>query len=206
MKEIKTGIYQIRNTVNGKRYIGSAINIYNRWATHKKFLNKGRHHNTPLQRAWDKYGKDAFVFELIEDCEKSRLINREQYYFDVRKPEYNISPTAGSCLGIKFTDEHRQKLRLAKLGCVLSEEHKENISKGLNASDSFRTFNKKPKSAKTKKKISETLKGRKLPLETRIKMSAGQMGRKAWNKGKKISLETRLKIKMSWIRRKNNVS
>lgn len=92
------------------------------------------------------------------------------------------------------------------MASVLSEEHKENISKGLNASDSFRTFNKKPKSAKTKKKISETLKGRKLPLETRIKMSAGQMGRKAWNKGKKISLETRLKIKMSWIRRKNNVS
>lgn len=45
------GIYQIRNIVNGKVYIGSAVNIERRWGMHKNRLKAGQHRNIHLQRA-----------------------------------------------------------------------------------------------------------------------------------------------------------
>ncbi len=40
---MKAGIYQIRNSQNGKLYIGSAVNVRNRWVEHRKLLRKGAH-------------------------------------------------------------------------------------------------------------------------------------------------------------------
>lgn len=49
------GIYKITNLVNGKMYIGESRNCFSRWQSHKRELKKGRHSNTHLQRAWNKY-------------------------------------------------------------------------------------------------------------------------------------------------------
>jgi group I intron endonuclease len=125
-----SGIYQIRNLINGKIYIGSAINLKVRKYNHFYDLKNNKHHNIKLQRSYNKYGLDNFSFEILEYIEnKSKLIEREQFYFDTIKPHFNISPTAGSTLGVKCSDELKMKLSLSQKGNkTLSEEHKKRIS------------------------------------------------------------------------------
>lgn len=60
-------IYQIRNLTNNKKYYGKTNNFKRRKSTHITELNKGTHHCIFLQRAWNKYGSDNFVFEIIKD-------------------------------------------------------------------------------------------------------------------------------------------
>ena len=109
-------IYQIRCLTNGKVYVGSAVNPRNRWMAHRTCLRGGTHHSRYLQHSWDKYGEDAFVFEIIEPVLFTEdLIVREQHWIDVlraadRKHGFNLSPTAGSTLGVKATNETRAKL------------------------------------------------------------------------------------------------
>lgn len=107
-----SGVYEIRNTLNNKRYIGSSINIYRRWRDHKRMLNLNVHPNKHLQAAWNKYGEKHFVFKILETCEpiKDTILFLEQKYLDL-KPEYNNSPTAGSNLGWKPNEEFRARCR-----------------------------------------------------------------------------------------------
>jgi group I intron endonuclease len=83
------GIYRIKNIINGKSYYGSSKNIEKRWKSHINGLNKNSHINSLLQRSWNKYGSDNFIFEVIEECEESLLLEREQHYLNFG-PEYNI--------------------------------------------------------------------------------------------------------------------
>lgn len=83
------GIYRIKNLVNNKCYYGSSKDIEKRWRTHKNHLNGGKHHNIPLQRSWNKYGENNFVFELVEECDETFLLELEQKYLD-SNPEFNI--------------------------------------------------------------------------------------------------------------------
>lgn len=128
MKNIVTGIYQIKHIASGKIYIGSATNIYKRWNFHKETLRNKTHHNGRLQNAWNKYGEEAFEFSIIETCFIFALIFREQHYMDALKPFYNIAKVAGSALGVKHTDETRAKMSAIMKGRVMTEEHKRNLS------------------------------------------------------------------------------
>lgn len=114
---LTTGVYVIRNLVNGKVYVGSTCSTFqSRWADHRKSLRGKFHANRHLQRAWDKYGEAAFEFSVLEECpvEKDRLLALEQYYIDLLKASnrlygYNICPTAGSVLGLIRSDETKEK-------------------------------------------------------------------------------------------------
>lgn len=86
----KSGIYCIFNIVSGNKYIGSSNNIYERWNDHFRDLLKNKHCNQYLQNAWNKYGKDSFMFEVLEYCNLEVLYQREQYFIDTMNPEYNI--------------------------------------------------------------------------------------------------------------------
>lgn len=87
------GIYRIRNLNNNKCYYGSAKDIKRRWSKHKSQLKYQRHENIILQRAWNKYGEEVFVFEVVELCDVDDLLNVEQKYLDLN-PEYNMGKQA----------------------------------------------------------------------------------------------------------------
>lgn len=125
----QTGVYLIKNTVNNKIYIGSSsYNIHNRITVHKRFLKQNKHENLYLQAAYNKYGKEVFIFEILELCNKEDCIKREQHYLDLYKSYkrsigYNIKEKADSNLGFKFSEQSRLKMSLAKKGKSLTKEH-----------------------------------------------------------------------------------
>lgn len=106
---LDSGVYQIRNTRNGKAYVGSAANFRIRSRTHLLALRRGHHHSAALQRSWDKYGEESFVFEVIEACSREDLISREQIHLD-RRGVLNCCKTAGSSLGRFHSVETRKKI------------------------------------------------------------------------------------------------
>ena len=123
-----SGIYAIINIYNDKVYVGSAVNYKLRWNSHRYYLNKNVHVNKHLQFAWNKYGKDAFEFIVLEHCEKDKLILKEQSWIDWLKPEYNKRQIAESNLGIKHTKETLNKMSVIKVGKKHSEETKKKMS------------------------------------------------------------------------------
>ena len=114
----QSGIYSITNTVNGKKYIGSAVNFDRRFKDHKKRLLANAHHSTKLQNSWLKHGAAAFVFEVIEYCcDHKLLIECEQKWIDkfhsFSQMGYNESPTAGSPLGVKHSEKSKSNMSAA---------------------------------------------------------------------------------------------
>lgn len=107
---MKSGIYRIQSKVNNKCYIGSSVNWKVRISVHKKTLLRGTHHSKYMQNHVNKYGIDDLLFSLMESVDDHSLIEREQYYIDTLKPEFNICKIAGSCLGVKH-DTSRTKHR-----------------------------------------------------------------------------------------------
>jgi group I intron endonuclease len=96
-----SGIYTILNKTNGRCYVGSAHNCRSRFSGHRYLLNRNAHHCPPLQNAWNKYGPSAFDFVVLEECEQTDLLIREQVYLDSFSGLYNVSYTATSRLGVK---------------------------------------------------------------------------------------------------------
>jgi group I intron endonuclease len=86
------GIYSIRNTVNGKQYIGSAVNMAHRWKLHVCKLLGARHHSSLLQNAWNKYGADAFEIRVLLQCVRANLLFYEQICIDGLASEYKRMP------------------------------------------------------------------------------------------------------------------
>ena len=111
------GIYQIKNQVNNKIYIGSSVNIKQRIAKHYALLRHDRHNNEHLQNAWSKYGEKNFSWSIIELCSEDLLLDLEQWYIDILKPEYNIQPSTTHTIHAKET-----KIKLSKATSKAFEE------------------------------------------------------------------------------------
>lgn len=129
-----SGIYQIKNEVNGKVYIGSAVCIRQRFNEHKSMLERGAHHSRHLQNSWDKHGHLAFSHAVLDLCEKDELLIKEQKKIDEAVPEYNICRVAGNTLGRRHSPETRAKIAEKARGrkCApRSDEWRENLSKAL---------------------------------------------------------------------------
>lgn len=89
---------------SGKSYIGSSADVRCRIKEHFRDLRKGEHHSICLQRAYNKYGEQNLGIKMLKYVDiKTQLIIEEQKYFNILKPEYNISPVAGSSLGCKMS-------------------------------------------------------------------------------------------------------
>ena len=81
-----SGIYEIINLSTNKVYVGHSKRMSQRWLDHQKDLKKNKHSNCHLQYAWNKYGKDDFIFRKIEYVEnvKEKLIEREVHWCKVK--------------------------------------------------------------------------------------------------------------------------
>lgn len=101
-----TGIYKIENLLNGKVYIGQSIHIERRWQQHCQYSA-----NSVIAKAIQKYGKENFSFQIIEECDKSSLNQKEAFYikqFNSLVPNgYNIEEKQenSSCYFVKYSKE-----------------------------------------------------------------------------------------------------
>jgi group I intron endonuclease len=137
------GIYRIKNLINKKCYYGSSKNIEKRWKKHKNELRKNKHINVILQRAWNKYTEENFVFEIIEECEESALFEIEQKYLNLL-PEYNIG--AQSSGGDNLTRNPNKKNIIKRISesvkkrydSMTENEKKEKHSQPLNNNSNWK--------------------------------------------------------------------
>lgn len=134
----RTGIYGIRNLINGKIYVGkTGMNFGDRCDSHRSLLNNGKHDNPHLQRAWNKYKQENFEFIVLEDCVVDELNDREKYYIKLYKEmglAYNIHDGGdeGYNLGKHLSEETKRKIgeknRINGLGRKASDETKEKMA------------------------------------------------------------------------------
>jgi group I intron endonuclease len=219
-------VYQIKNKIDNKIYVGSTNNISKRWHTHRKKLSTNKHHSPYLQNAWNKYGEDCFIFEVLETLQsKKEMLDCEQKWLNKtlcydKENGYNTCKVAGSPLGHKHTEEAKRKISNRMkgenhplYGKTLSNEHKARISssnigkiawnRGLPASEKERLRLKQIRSEQIIRPCSD---------ETKNKISEKLMGHivsestreklRIANVGKCISEETRKKISQTHKRKR----
>ena len=145
-------IYILKNTINGKTYVGQAICLSNkgfihgrfgRWKTHLREAKQATEGCWALNNSINKHGSENFTVRLLKTCLREDMNRWEQHYikkYDSMYPNgYNIR--SGGSNG-KHCDASREKMRQKKLG-------KNNHNYG------------KPRTEEARKNISEAKKGEK---------------------------------------------
>lgn len=205
---IPSGIYKITNSINGKFYVGSAVNLKKRFGHHYGYLKRGNHCNRKLQRSWNKHGSSVFEFSVLELVPLlDDLINREQYWIDALDAVnlgYNMSPTAGNKMGMRHSSETRKKMSESSLGKKMSEESRRKMSLAKTGSKL---------SAETREKMSKARKGRIVSEEHRRNLSIANKGRKLSPEhiekmaqsrlGKKATEETKIRMSIAMTGKKH---
>lgn len=163
------GIYAITHRESGRVYVGCSVDLSRRRRNHISALRRGNHCNTKLQRAWNKYGEQAFEFSTLIVCGAESLVMYEQLAIDAYgavENGFNIAPVAGCLRGFKVVGRQMPPQ---------SAEARRNKSIAASSRPSFAVREE------TKQKISAALKGRlKAPFtaEHLAKLSAAKLGRK----------------------------
>lgn len=184
-----SGIYQIQSKIHPEKiYIGSAVDIQERWRIHLRGLRNNKHHSKKLQRHFNKYGEQDLQLSLVLECDKEVLINAEQAFINHYDPYFNICRVAGSQLGIKRSDEFKRKCSKYHSGKTLSEEHKEHIRESCIG-------------------INNWTKGISRSNNVRTQIAIGMLGKqntlgKHWN----LSEEAKQNMRKGWIKRKLKIS
>ena len=106
---MNSGIYLIFNKTNQKIYVGSTSNFNKRWSQHIATLQNNKHSNSHLQRSWNKYREENFIFTVWEECSIEELFNREQYYLDTLKPSYNVYKLLVVLVDINIQKKQKKK-------------------------------------------------------------------------------------------------
>lgn len=165
------GIYSITNTITGKQYIGQTGQAFDRRYWHHRWkLREGTHDNRHLQRAWDKYGEGAFVFNVVRVADgREDLDKLEQKYikeFNTYKDGYNMTEGGGGKRGCPMSEHAKAivgaKNRAHNLGRKLSLETRKKMSE---------SSSHHPQSDAVKQMLRERMTGRVVSEETKRKLS-----------------------------------
>ena len=181
--EGKSGIYMLTNKITKDTYIGQSTDLKKRFTNYFNISYLKSKNNLIISRALIKYGYSNFSVSILEYCNKTDLLKREQYYFDKLNPQYNILKIAGSSLSYKHSEETRLKIskklkgiyvkeKSALYGRYLTEETKKIMS--LKKIGENNNMYDKVHTEKTKELIRLKALGRKHSEETKLKMSAAQ--------------------------------
>lgn len=111
----KSGIYMLTNKLNNKIYIGQSSDISHRF---KNYLNPSyleKSTSKKISRALLKYKYYNFSLTILEYCEKSNLLIRENFYINQLNPQYNIKKIAVNSLNSKQTEETTKIMSLTKI-------------------------------------------------------------------------------------------
>jgi len=182
-------IYIITNIVNDKQYVGQAVVKDKRWRDHRIMLNAGKHKNRHLQASYNKYGKEAFIYTVLEKVDVEFLDFREQYWMNILNTVtpngYNLNPAAGSALGFKHSEETKKRWSEQRKGKKRSAEFAASVAARMTG---------KIVSSETKERQRLAQLGSTKSDETKAKHAARMAGN-SHNKGKKrkvpMSEETR---------------
>jgi group I intron endonuclease len=178
MANCDVGVYQVRCKVNSWIYIGgSERSRLNRWSCHRAQLRTGVHYSKKLQEDWSKYGEKKFVFEVLEDCSKKKVRDREQYYLDLHfgKKCYNVQPNARSGLGSK-RDPANHDARSAKASARCTKEWRAAVSARVIKQHAEGNFGASTWTEESRHLLSESL-------------SKALKGHPGWTKGQKRTPE-----------------
>jgi len=200
----KAGIYLWTHKESGKQYVGSSINLRNRFRSYYSinYLNHIKNRNMIITKVLLKYGYSAFSLSILEyinitglskEEQKKLILGREQYYLDLMKSEdYNVLKTAGSTLGFKHREESLLKISKAKTGSIHTEETKTKMS--INKAGSRNPFYGKTHSLESRIKLSIARKGVTHTEESKAKIRLTKIGENHPMFGKNHTIETREKI------------
>jgi group I intron endonuclease len=184
-------IYQIRNTVNNKKYIGETIkDPEKRWKEHIYTIKQGKNCCPMLAKAVNKYGLDKFEFKVLIICFDEDRLHYEKQYIEklntIVPNGYNVAKGGyggGAFIGKKHSEETKQRLR--EMNKVrfnnLPQEIKQKIYDSARTPEAiekqreamkrvYATQNKTIMSEETKQKLSNALKGKKHSEESKKKM------------------------------------
>jgi group I intron endonuclease len=128
---MESGVYYIRNKIDGKTYIGQGQDVKERMFRYHANCNV-------LLNALNKYGEDNFEREVIEYCSIEELDDLESYYIEkwntLIPNGYNISPGGKAPMrGRKHSEESKKRMSSIKVGKLKSEETKKRMSGENNA-------------------------------------------------------------------------
>ena len=185
------GVYTIvHNVPGGKLYVGSAKSFKKRFLEHHRNLRTSKHANRKLQSAYKKYGPDAFLLIVLETVPlpSDNVPTEDKWIKRLRAYEegYNLTPTAGSSLGVKHSPEACEKIGTANRG---KKRAPEAIEKTAAANRG------KKRSPETREKMAAAQRGKKHSPETREKMRGRKYSPEAIEKtaaakrGRKLSPE-----------------
>jgi group I intron endonuclease len=133
MSNEKSGVYLFISKLNGKKYIGSTLDLESRYKSHIHNANRDTDNKQVIAHAIKKYGIKNFSYEVLEYCDKNMLIEREQYYLDLHEPfvdndkGYNVRKIADNNSGITLSDNTKEKMSKASKGKPKSEKTKQTM-------------------------------------------------------------------------------
>lgn len=128
----KSGIYMWTNKLNGKKYVGSSVDLRRRLLEYYNLNRLLNEKSMPINVALLKYGYSNFSLTILEICDKDSLMHREKHFFEIYSPEYNIlktpgSPSRGS--GWKHSEATIENMRIAAFKTFKSPEFLTKLSK-----------------------------------------------------------------------------